>query len=64
MSLLINQDLCIIKWLTLGPGGPTLPAAPGKPVAPWNKEYQVNFKSKTYTINPLIQINSSIEHDN
>lgn len=23
--------------LTAGPGGPTLPAAPGKPVKPWNR---------------------------
>ncbi len=26
--------------LTLGPGGPTLPAAPGKPVAPCQREKQ------------------------
>lgn len=53
--------MCINQWLTLGPGGPTLPAAPGKPVAPWNKEHHVN--SKTYTINLPLQIHSSIEHD-
>lgn len=28
--------VCDNEGLTLGPGGPTLPAAPGKPVAPYN----------------------------
>lgn len=32
-----QRDISDIERLTLGPGGPTLPAAPGKPVAPYNR---------------------------
>lgn len=28
----------VVEILTAGPGGPTLPAAPGKPVAPLTKD--------------------------
>lgn len=31
-----QRNVCDFEGLTLGPGGPTLPAAPGKPVTPYN----------------------------
>lgn len=39
--LILAPDLIffvIYQTLTLGPGGPTLPAAPGKPVAPFTEQ--------------------------
>lgn len=37
----------MLRELTLGPGGPTRPAAPGKPVAPWKINSKlVNRKGK------------------
>ena len=27
-----------LSWLTAGPGGPTLQADPGNPVAPWEQQ--------------------------
>lgn len=32
--LLHSQLFELLNWLTAGPGGPTLPAEPGNPVAP------------------------------
>jgi len=34
------------EGLTLGPGVPTLPAAPGKPVAPYNEEHIFVLKNQ------------------
>lgn len=34
----LQRCVCDIEGLTLGPGDPTLPAAPGKPVAPYKGE--------------------------
>lgn len=45
-----------IRKLTEGPGGPTLPAAPGKPVKPWDRgkgktlHMNNNLKNKNHNV--------------
>lgn len=41
-----------MKSLTLGPGGPTLPAAPGKPVEPYQIEKESSKDKHTQTADP------------
>lgn len=36
------------KELTAGPGGPSLPAAPGKPVAPLTKEIEIDLNCQKW----------------
>lgn len=36
------------SWLTAGPGGPTLPAEPGNPVAPWEQNTTQSVQIRSY----------------
>ena len=40
---------CCSRELTFGPGGPTRPAAPGKPVAPWKRKIKLDRAKNTGT---------------
>lgn len=50
--------LLLVQTLTLGPGGPTLPAAPGKPVAPFKGPSEGGDSGLIQSMSMLVLINS------